>query len=324
MKVIDRVLSRPEFAAAPPVLIDVGASSGLNPVWREIAKHSVCIAFDPDSRGMGKTRRETSLYKRLHVYDRALTVDSGGGSELYLTKDAPCSSTLPPNREKLAAWEFAERFEVLQKIPIRTISMVEVLAERNLSYVDWFKTDSQGIDLRLFLGLGEEISRKVLVAEFEPGILDAYIGEDKLWQVMACMDERGFWMSDMILKGSNKVRKDLLTTFHHLERKYMLHLLKRSPGWAEVTYLNSLQAAEFNTRDHLLAWVCATVKRQHGFAFEVAVNARERFNDDIFAELERHSLAAIRKSYWNLPAYLPLVHRAFRRWKRLRFASRTA
>ena len=324
MKIVDQVLSRPEFATAPPVLIDIGASSGLNPAWQKLARYSICIAFDPDDRGMDRTQREKALYRHLHVYNRALSAEAGGRAELYLTNDAPCSSTLPPDREKLAAWEFAERFEVLDKAPVKTVAMSEVLAERNLGYVDWFKTDSQGTDLRLFLSLGEAISRKVLVAEFEPGILDAYVGEDKLWQVMACMDERGFWMSDMVLKGSNRVRKDLLTTFHPFERNYMLHLLKRSPGWAEVTYLNSLERADFNKRDYLLAWVCATVKRQHGFAFELAAMARRRFHDDIFEELERSSLAAIRKCYWNLPAYMPLMHRAFVRWKRLRFQSRTA
>ena len=57
---------------------------------------------------------------------------------------------------------------------------------------------------------------------------------------MSCMHERGFWMTDMSVLGSNRIRKDLVNVLTRFERNYMLHLLKKSPGWAEVAYMNSL------------------------------------------------------------------------------------
>ena len=183
--------------------------------------------------------------------------------------------------------------------------------------MDWFKTDSQGTDLRLFQSLGENLIRRVLVAEFEPGIMDAYHGEDKLWQLMSYMDEQSFWMSDIRIKGSNRIRKDLLNGFSHFERDYMIHLLKSSPGWAEVTYLNSFSAGDFSPRDYLLAWVCAFIGRQFGFALELATRAKATCEDPVFENLRKRALQAIRGSYWNLPAYLPLLDRALRKWKKL-------
>jgi hypothetical protein len=317
MNVIDQVLSRPEFEEHPPVLVDVGASSGVNPAWRALAKYSICIAFDADDRGMGWTCRDSKLYKRLHVYNRILTSGAETTSDFYLTRDAPCSSMLLPDAESLSSWEFADRFIVVEKQTVPTISLKTVLTQLNLGRVDWFKTDSQGIDLRLFLSLGDALVQKVLIAEFEPGIIDAYQGDDKLWTLMSCMHDRGFWISDMSVLGSNRIRKDLMKRFTRFERDYMVHLLKTSPGWAEVVYMNSFSGDELGRREYLLGWVCASIKRQYGFALELAVVAKRRFADPLFEALEKHSLTAIRRSYLNLPAYLPLLHRAFRRWKRL-------
>jgi hypothetical protein len=317
MNLIDKVLRRPEFEQRPPVLVDVGASSGVNPAWKALAKYSICIAFDADDRGMGQTRRDSKFYKELHVYDRILTNGDETASDFYLTQDAPCSSMLRPNTEKLSEWEFGDRFLVMEKQTVPTTNLKTVLTQLNLDRIDWFKADSQGIDLRLFLSLSDDVARKVVIAEFEPGIIDAYRGDDKLWTLMSCMHERGFWMTDMSVLGSNRIRKDLVNVLTRFERNYMLHLLKKSPGWAEVAYMNSFSGNDFGKREYLLGWVCASVKQQYGFALELAVDAKARFADPLFESLQEHSVSALRKSYLDLPAYFPLLRRALRRWKRL-------
>jgi len=324
MNIIDKVLRRPELLEAPPVLIDVGASSGIHTAWKPVAEYSICVAFDADDRGMGGTQRETETYRELHVYDRALTSGTEQTADFYFTADPPCSSMLPPDTEGLSTWEFSDRFRVVRKTQVKTIHLNQVLSELKLSYVDWFKTDSQGTDLRLFLSLPDSVARRVMVAEFEPGIIDSYQGEDKLWQVMARMDEMGFWMSDLTVKGSSRIRKDLVGDFSKIEKKYMVHLLKSSPGWAEATYLNSFAKEHFNKRDFLLGWVLGTLHRQHGYAMELAASGGKQFGDGIFKELQRASLQAIRRRYFDFPAYLPLARRAFRRWKRLRMAVSTS
>lgn len=68
--------------------------------------------------------------------------------------------------------------------------MKDVLKSINIDYIDWFKTDTQGTDLRIFASLGDELINKILVAEFEPGIIDAYKGEDKLYKIMEFFDKK--------------------------------------------------------------------------------------------------------------------------------------
>jgi hypothetical protein len=318
---IEKVLQRPEFDLQPPVLIDVGASGGLHGAWKDLARYAVCIAFDADAREMSQAPRGATGYRQLHVIDRALTTGEQGVADFYLTKEPACSSLLPPSTEKLAAWQFADRFSVVQKSTVRTIHLRAVLQELKIEHVDWFKADSQGTDLRLFQSLGSLMNR-ALVAEFEPGIIDSYRGEDKLWQLMCAMDSLNFWMADIEFLGSQRIRQSCLMDFRDFERNYLIHLLKSAPGWAEVTYLNTFADCDFQLRDYLLGWVCATVKGHHGFALELAIKAKERFREAFCEDLEQNSVRSIRRRYWDLPAYFPLVRRAFRRLrKRSRYAN---
>jgi hypothetical protein len=317
MSIIDQVMARAEFEHKPPVLFDVGASGGLNPAWSKLAKYSVCVAFDPDDRDMLATRKGSSAYRALYVVNRALASGSAGQSVFHLTSSPACSSLLRPNHKELVNWAFAGRFAVVRETPIETVHVSTVLRELCLDRIDWFKTDSQGTDLRLFLSLEKPLISRVLVAEFEPGIMNSYENEDKLWTVMRQMDELGFWMSDMTVKGSNRIRPDLLPAFIKFEKTYMIHLHKMSPGWAEVAYLNSMSGNDFTKRDYLLAWVCASIRRQHGFALELACVGQRRFNDVIFSRLGECSVRKIRGGYFNFLAYPSLLLRVWRRLKRV-------
>lgn len=308
MSVIDEILSRPEFKQSPPVVIDIGASGGLNPAWRPIRQYSICIAFDGDHQGIEDVpRASTSFYKQLHVFNLLVTPEPPGSAEFYITKSGTCSSMLPPNREELSDWAFANRFEVVEKRSVKTTNLPTILRELGLVRVDWFKTDSQGTDLRLLASLGDSILDRVLVAELEPGIFDAYCGEDKLWQVMSFMDQRNFWMSDIRIKGSSHIRKDLLSGFTEFEKQTVGLFLKQSPGWGEVSYINTFRDPGFTSRDFLLGWVFASIMKQHGFALHIAATGLERFSDLVFEDLRTRSLSAIKWSYLKPAAHLDLM-----------------
>ena len=144
------------------------------------------------------------------IYNCIVTASDIGETDFYLTKSPYCSSLLQPDEVALKDWAFAEKFEVEKKVKIKTRSLISVLNEAKIDYIDWFKTDSQGTDLRLFTSLPEQIRKKVLAAEFEPGILDSYHGEDKLFRLMEFMSGNIFWMSKIDVKGTQRISPELL------------------------------------------------------------------------------------------------------------------
>jgi hypothetical protein len=290
MNIIDKILTQQELLDKPPILIDIGASGFVNDKWKKIAKYSVCIAFDADNREMSYIVDESSKYKKMYIYNCIVTNFDTQKTNFYLTQSPYCSSILQPDYESLQNYEFADLFKVEKTIELSSKELKKILNELKINYIDWFKTDSQGTDLRLFVNLGGDIINNVLVAEFEPGILDSYKGEDKLYSLMEYMDNHNFWMSDILIKGNQRINHDLYNqTFNQLEKKLINDFLKISPGWAEVSYLNKCNE-EMTKRDLLLAWIFSIIEKQYGFALEVAIQGENRFHDLIFEELKIYTL----------------------------------
>ena len=298
MHIIDKILRREEFRKHPPVLVDIGAAGVIHQKWRSIASYSVCIAFDADSREMGYVVKESSGFRKLYVYNCIVTAEEGREKSFYLTDFPQCSSLLRPQALLLQPWVFAPYFDVQQTVTLKTVTLPQILKELQINKIDWFKTDSQGTDLRLFKSLGAEMIQRVLAAEFEPGIIDAYEGEDKLWSLIAFMEDKPFWMSDIEIKGVQ--RFNLARHFgvlSDIEEKILRYTGKISPCWGEVTYLNTIvpDADYLDKRDYLLGWVFAIIEKQYGFALELAQTGYRKFDDPLFLELKGYAISRIRK-----------------------------
>jgi hypothetical protein len=281
------IFQEPEFKDRPPVLLDIGASGEIHREWKAIAPYSVCVAFDADDREFAFTENLQSEFRKLYVFNCIAGEEDKESVDFYLTRSPFCSSLLAPDTEHLNEWHFWELFEKDRVVKLKSRSLFSVIKELKLEGVDWFKTDSQGIDLRLFSNLGEAMIAKILVADFEPGIIDAYKGEDKLYQLFQFMDQRPFWMCNLEVKGAQRISRELMETYAGQMDKLNLSI---SPGWAEVSYLNTMKSPALLTkRDVLLAWVFATIRLQHGFALELIRKNEQLIPGVLYAQLRVYS-----------------------------------
>lgn len=286
MKLIEKVLNHPLLQEKPPVVIDIGASENLNTKWKSFSKYSICIAFDADDRDFSITSKENSIFKKLFKINRIVSTNNSNSDKFYLTKSPYCSSLLKPDLSSLLNYTFYDKFEIVSEKVLPAVRIMNILKELNIDYVDWFKSDSQGTDLRLFLDLEANLCKNVIVAELEPGIIDAYINEDKLTDVVKKLSELNFWCAESIVKGSVRMNYNLLNYFstNDFVKKLIKLSLKPSPGWVELLFFNSFKENN-SLRNYLLGWVFSITQRQYGFAFELADKARKNFNDPIANEL---------------------------------------
>ena len=287
--IIRRIMSHPLMIERPPVFIDIGASGDLPQQWKLFASFSICLAFDADTRDFVVSESKRSGWKRLYKVNRLVSPSTAGEVDFYLTQSPYCSSSLQPDKKSLEPWAFASLFEVEQQVKLPTADLQTTMTEIGIDYVDWYKADTQGTDLRIFAELAEHIRDKILVADFEPGIIDAYAGEDKLHHLLAYMDARPFWVSQMEVKGSQRIDKVDLASLNSLQRRKLGSILKSAPGWCEISYLNSLKTSEFTCRDYLLAWAFSSMKGEHGFALHVARLGTDKFQEPLFQDL--HSIS---------------------------------
>lgn len=292
---VDRILASPEFAERPPVLVDVGASGGIHASWASIARYSVCIGFDPDDRDFS-TADDSRGFRSCHV-ERAIVTDRDApAAVVHLTKSPYCSSTLRPRGEVLAGYAHAGLFEVVGEATVPSMRLETVLAKHGLPAIDWLKTDSQGLDLRVVGSLTPTQRRRLLVVELEPGIMNGYEGEDKLEDVLKAFSVPDFWCASLVAKGAVRGQPAVLAKYLGEPMLQSLPVTERTgAGWAEVEYINTFVEPSLHTvRDVLLGWVFATLRGHHAFALELAdVGCREFAGDGRFRQLAEHSAQGV-------------------------------
>lgn len=295
MKIIDTILQSEIFTLQPPILIDIGASGEINNKWKPIAKYSTCIAFDADDREFNVKENKNSGYKKLLLINRIVSDVQKDVTDFYLTKFAFCSSTLEPDLEKLKPWAFHSLFQFDKKVQLPAISLERALQQSDIHHIDWFKADTQGTDLRLFKSIPSAVKQNILAAEFEPGIIDAYKGEDKLFTLMQEMHMSEFWLSSMDVKGVQRINTAHIKADSFTGKR----LIKKSPGWAELVYLRNTGME--NKRQLLLLYIFALLERQYGFAIEVADKGLSEWNDPLFSECKKAVLKKLRTERLKIP-----------------------
>jgi hypothetical protein len=299
MKIIDTILQSSFFKDQPPVLMDIGASGGIHPKWKTIAKYACCLAFDADDREFQISEEINKDYKKLIHINRIVTALPSGNTPFYLTRSPFCSSILEPDEKKLGAWLFKSLFEVQKITSLPAVTLSETLQSTGISYIDWFKVDTQGTDLRLYKSLPENIRETILLAEFEPGILDAYKEEDKLYSVMEEMQVQGFWLSSMNVKGTQRLQDGYSAQIGNFLSE---RIIKTSPGWAELTYFRNPE--DLSCRSLLLMIVFAVMERQYGFALELADKGIQQYPDSLLVECRKAVLIKIQKEKRKIPLIL--------------------
>ena len=298
--IIHDVMTHSSLLSNPPVLVDIGASGTIHEKWKPIAKYAICIAFDADSRDFEICELEDKGWRRLYSLNRLVASEAAEEMDFYLTHSPHCSSSLAPDKEALKPWAFSPLFEVENIVKLPSVDLQSALLKAGVDYIDGYKTDSQGTDLRIFNSLPTEIIDKMLIAEFEPGIIDAYKGEDKLHHLLAHMEKEPFWISNMEIKGSQRINHLDFKSLNYFQQRGIGSFLKMAPGWCEISYLNKMEIGEMTLREYLLAWVFASLSSEHGFALFVSKKGFELFGENLLIVLQKESRSKLSKGYFRL------------------------
>lgn len=306
---IQEILDHREFKNKPPVLVDVGASGNIHAAWQEIAPFSICVGFDADPRETEFIVSENKGFKKFYIL-RKLIGEKEGTTPFYLTESPYCSSTLEPDMEALAPYHFSPLFKVKKTEHLPMVDLKTALASVHIDYVDWFKSDSQGLDLTIFKGLGDEMISGISAAEFEPGIMDAYKGEDKMQDIMTFMEKHKFWLCDLQIKGPARFSdENLRKHFNKFVREGIPVIHKTMPFWGEMTYLADVPHYR-SKRQYLLGCACALVHKQYGFCLELAEKGQSVHQDPLFTEIIQYVVRTIKSKdslYLRLRSFLRAI-----------------
>lgn len=269
-----------------PVLADIGASVGFPEMWAPIAAQSIYLGFDPDLR---EPREDTrGVFFKSIVVDEAVTSDpSAPEAVFYFTKSPTCSSTLRPDAQSLSDYVFSDLFAVEKEGRVRATTLNVVLERFQLSGIDWLKIDSQGTDYRLFESLCPDVRARVLAVDIEPGLMDAYLGEDLFVDAHQKLVRDGFWLSNLEIQGTARMSETtvshLLANEPGLSRGGLMHAIRTSPGWVNARYirtLSSLASAQCDRHHYALLWIFSVMDDQIGYAADIVLEYEKKFGCD--------------------------------------------
>ena len=94
------------------IIVDIGASGGIDTRWENLTSYFKCILFEPDPREYSVLKENSD--SNLIVLNSALS-DSNKTVEFHLCQKQEVSSIFPPNFDLLNKFPDSERFKV-QKI----------------------------------------------------------------------------------------------------------------------------------------------------------------------------------------------------------------
>jgi hypothetical protein len=133
---------------------------------------------------------------------------------------------------------------------------------------------------------------RVLAIDVEPGLIDAYVGEDLFVDAHKGLTGRGFWLSNLEVCGTVRMRsatvKEINAKNKDLDGPLIERTVRRTPGWVEARYLRTIKSlvqANAGKREFALLWSFALIDNQPGFAIDLALEYERIFGGDKVSQL---------------------------------------
>lgn len=153
-------------------IADVGAREGAQHPWIDHLDGVHLIFFEPEPKEFQKLAANKSGNSTVLPY--ALS-DETKARTLHVTRSPGCSSLYEPNHELLSRFPEAERFDVLEKVPVDTTTIDALAQEKGLlADLDFIKLDVQGGELDIIKGGLSFLKNNLIGLESEVEFLEMY------------------------------------------------------------------------------------------------------------------------------------------------------
>lgn len=179
----------------PLVLVDVGASGGVENKWRAAEKYLHVVAFEPDKRAFPNLVNSSSLssvrYISTALYRERAVVN------FYLTRKQEVSSIFKPNRSFLDRFPESERFDIVRTVRIETDTLDSQLQGEQIQDVDFMKIDTQGSELFILEGATRILQDSIVGLEVEVEFAQVYLDQPLFSDVDSFLRNFGFQLFDL-------------------------------------------------------------------------------------------------------------------------------
>lgn len=193
---IDEVFE-PVYQDDPLVLVDVGARGGLKSNWMPARRHLRVVGFEPDPKEFERLRQRPDVRDGSTVVVGSAVHNRKGPARFHLAQDRGLSSIFEPDREFLAAFPEAGRFDTVDVQDVSADALDDLLPARNIHSIDFLKADTQGSELFVLQGAARLLASSVLGVEVEVEFAPIYRDQPLFSDVDAYLRGLGFHLFDL-------------------------------------------------------------------------------------------------------------------------------
>lgn len=188
----EAVLPRKLLANAPLTVVDVGASGGVSPIWRQFGADARIIGFEPN-----RDEAEKDVFAdNVRIYPMGLGKQSGT-QQLRICTFPYASHTLPIVEE---FWRRFPNYDYFELDRLETIEVTDFdgFAQANaIGPVDFFKLDTEGTELDILQGAQRALEASVLGVQIEVGFSEYHHGRAVFAEVDTFMRAHGFSLYEL-------------------------------------------------------------------------------------------------------------------------------
>lgn len=155
-------------------LFDVGARGGLDTLWGAVTPVLRVIGFEPDPKVAART------YSNISYPMEFIPLAAGGRSgprTFYKARHNCTSSFLRPNEPVTRLFGIHSLCETTDVRTVETITLDDVVRDRQLKVVDFIKVDTQGSELEILEGATTALGDRVFGLELEVEFVELYEGQ---------------------------------------------------------------------------------------------------------------------------------------------------
>lgn len=182
------------FDKSPVVLVDIGASGGLQAHWKPAQKHLKVIGFEPDEREFHRLKAAAPTGM---VYLNTALYSEKARLQFNLAREQKVSSIFKPNTAFLAQFPESETYEVVRTVEVDADTLDHQLELNGLQDIDFIKADTQGAELAILKGANAALRQHVFGLEIEVEFAPIYEGQPLFPEVDEYVRSFGFQLMDM-------------------------------------------------------------------------------------------------------------------------------
>lgn len=181
------------YKKRPLILVDGGASGGLQSHWKRAEPYLHVIGFEPDKRSFQElSANEGRTYFNAGLYNKRAVMD------LYTTKIKTKSSLLKPDLKFISKFSNKQpiRMSVVEVSKIQVDTLDNQLKENGIGEIDFLKLDLQGAELFALEGATKALGGGFGV-EVEVEFAPMYENQPLFWQVDSLMRKLNYQLFDL-------------------------------------------------------------------------------------------------------------------------------